>query len=67
MADCDVRPDIAERVLGHVIPGVAGTYNRSKHADQKADALQVLANRIAMIISPPAPNVIAIRRKGKTR
>jgi integrase len=50
MSDAGVRPDIAERVLGHAIPGVGGVYDRSGYFEQKAEALKALANKIESII-----------------
>ena len=44
MARAGVRPDISERVLGHVIAGVEGTYDRHSYADEKQDALEKLTN-----------------------
>jgi integrase len=35
MVRAGVRPDISERVLGHVIAGVEGTYDRHSYADEK--------------------------------
>ncbi len=40
MARAGVRPDISDRVLGHAIAGVAGTYDRHTFDPKKADALQ---------------------------
>ena len=34
--------DHAERVLGHVIPGVRGVYDRHEYAAEKLDALEKL-------------------------
>ena len=42
MARAGVRPDISERVLGHVIKGVEGVYDRYEYTPEKADALQRL-------------------------
>ena len=39
MARAGVRPDISERVLGHTIKGVEGTYDQHDYSDEKADAL----------------------------
>ena len=39
MARAGVRPDIAERVLGHAIAGVEGVYDRHTYTDEKAEAL----------------------------
>jgi hypothetical protein len=50
MADADVLPHISERVLGHAIQGVEGTYDQLKYETQKADALQRLAAQIELII-----------------
>jgi integrase len=52
MARAGVRPDISERVLGHVIAGVEGTYDRHSYADEKRDALEKLAAMIEHIVDP---------------
>jgi integrase len=52
MARAGVRPDISERVLGHVIAGVEGTYDRHSYADEKRDALEKLATVIERILNP---------------
>ncbi len=57
MARAGVRPDIKERVLGHVIPGVAKVYDRHDYADEKRDALEKLAAKIDLILNPPQSNV----------
>ena len=61
MSDADVRPDIVERVLGHQIQGVAGTYNQAKYQEQKSRALKTLATRIEMIVNPATDNAVAMR------
>ncbi len=61
MARAGVRPDIGERVLGHVIEGVEGVYDRHSYREEKADALNKLAGLIALILDPPAENVIPMR------
>jgi integrase len=48
-----VQPHIAERVLGHAIPGVAGVYDVHRYEHEKADALRKLASLIDKIVSPP--------------
>ena len=40
MAEIGVLQEIIERVLGHKIAGVAGTYNRHSYFDQKLEALE---------------------------
>ncbi|SHL47476.1 tyrosine-type recombinase/integrase [Bradyrhizobium lablabi] len=57
MARAGVRPDISERVLGHVIAGVEGTYDRHSYADEKRDALEKLAAMIGRILNPQPTNV----------
>lgn len=47
-----VRPDIAERVLGHAIGGVAAVYDRHRYDSEKADALHRLASVIDSIVHP---------------
>jgi integrase len=60
MARAGVRPDISERVLGHVIAGVEGTYDRHSYADEKRDALEKLAMMIERILNPLPSSVAAI-------
>ena len=52
MVRAGVRPDISERVLGHVIAGVEGTYDRHDYAPEKRDALEKLAAMIDRILNP---------------
>ncbi len=61
MSRTGVRPDIAERVMGHAIKGVEGVYDRHSYRDEKADALRRLAGQIEMILHPPADNVTSLR------
>ena len=61
MARAGVRSEIAERVMGHVLPGVEGIYDRREYREEKADALKKLAGLIAMILDPPAENVTPLR------
>jgi integrase len=52
MSRAGVRSDIAERVLGHVIPGVEGIYDRHSYREEKAEALCRLAALIEEITTP---------------
>ena len=52
MVRAGVRPDISERVLGHVIAGVEGTYDRHSYMDEKRDALEKLNSVIERILNP---------------
>jgi integrase len=55
-----VRPDIAERVLGHAVGGVEGVYDRHHYDDEKADALRRLVALVGRIVNPPADNVVVL-------
>ncbi len=59
MVRAGVRPDISERVLGHVIAGVEGTYDRHSYAEEKRDALESLAAMIDRILKP-TPSKVAV-------
>jgi integrase len=55
MSRAKVDRAIAERVLGHAIPGVEGVYDRHGYLNEKSDALRKLAAQITEIVRPPAP------------
>jgi integrase len=59
MSRAGIRPDIAERVLGHAIAGVGGIYDRHSYRDEKAHALRALAGLIESITNPPS-GVVAL-------
>ena len=63
MSRAGVRPDISERVLGHVIKGVEGVYDRHSYTEEKAHALKALAGLIEKIINPPADNVVSLEAR----
>jgi integrase len=65
MAAAGVPDNIGERVLGHVIPGVHGVYNRHQYLVEKADALTRLANFIDGIVHPRPPNIVPLRKRAK--
>jgi len=50
MSRAGVPTDHAERVLGHVIGGVRGTYDRYEYREEKRDALEKLARQFDWII-----------------
>jgi integrase len=61
MSRAGVLSEHAERVLGHVLGGVEGIYNRHSYAAEKADALRKLAALIERIVNPPAAdNVVPL-------
>ena len=51
MVRAGVRPDISERVLGHVIKGVEGTYDRHDYMTEKRAALESLAVEVRAILN----------------
>jgi integrase len=51
MSRAGVASDIAERVIGHVIPGVRGVYDRHSYAHEKRAALEALAKLVGEIIA----------------
>jgi integrase len=57
-----VPSDHAERVLGHVIGGVRGVYDRHEYAEEKAAALRKLAIEIDRIIHD-RPKAVRLVRK----
>lgn len=61
MARAGVRPDVAERVMGHAIQGVEGIYDRHHYREEKAAALRHLAGLIARIVHP-SENVVQLER-----
>jgi hypothetical protein len=50
MSRAGVRPDIAERVLGHAIVGVRGIYDRHAFLEEKRQALELLADTVRAIV-----------------
>jgi len=57
MSRAGVPSDHAERCLGHVLPGVRGTYDRYEYMTEKKRAFEALAALVDRTINPPAGNV----------
>jgi len=51
-SDLDVDAFIAERVLGHALPGLHGVYDQGAHRTQKRAALEKWAERLLAIVDP---------------
>jgi integrase len=66
MSRAGIRPDIAERVMGHAIAGVEGVYDRHSYREEKADALARLAALIDGIVHP-RENVVPMAKRKKRR
>lgn len=63
MARAGVRPDIAERVVGHVVGNTVGRiYDRHTYEADKRAALEALARLIADILDPQPANVVPLRQ-----
>jgi integrase len=64
MSRAGIRPDIAERVLGHAIKGVERTYDRHKYRDEKAHALKALAGLIETVLAKQNASVVEFAKRG---
>jgi integrase len=60
MSRAGISSDIAERCLGHVIPGVRGIYDRHTYREEMLQAYEKLASLISRIVEDQ-PSVIPIR------
>ena len=65
LSRANVRPDIAEKVLGHVPQGVEATYDRHDYVDQKTDALKRLAALIEEIVNGTPAKVVRLKPKAR--
>jgi integrase len=59
MSRAGVRPDISERVLGHVIRGVEGVYDQHDYLAEKREALALLARQVQLIVEPDLAEALA--------
>ena len=59
MSRAGVPSDHAERCLGHVLPGIRGTYDRHEYLNEKRYAFEALAALIDRIVNP-ADNIVAL-------
>jgi integrase len=57
-----VNADIAEMLLGHLLPGIRKTYDVHGYIDEKRTAYEALEREVDLIINPPAADVITFRR-----
>jgi integrase len=61
MARAGVRPDVAERTLGHAMGEIEDIYNRHSYFEEKAHALKALAGLIELILAPQDSKVRSLR------
>jgi integrase len=59
MSRAGVPSDHAERCLGHVLPGIRGTYDRHEYLNEKRYAFEALAALIDRIVNPD-DNIVAL-------
>jgi integrase len=59
MSRAGVPSNHAERCLGHVLPGIRGTYDRHEYLPEKERAFTALATMIERIVKPPPVNVLS--------
>ena len=64
LAELGIAERAAEAVLGHVIGGIKGVYDRHKYLVEKTDALTRLAAHVDGIVHP-RPNVVPMRKRAK--
>jgi integrase len=64
MSRVGVPSDHAERCLGHVLPGIRGTYDRHEYLNEKRSAFEALATLTERIVSP-ADNVVTLSENVK--
>jgi integrase len=64
MIRAGVSPHDGERVLGHVLPGIEGVYDRHAYLGEKREALRKLANLIQRIVASKS-NVEPMRRRAR--
>ena len=58
--------NVAEAVLAHRPPGIVGTYNLHEYEDEKAEALEAWAQRLATIVNPmPAAPAKVVKLRGR--
>jgi integrase len=74
VGDCGVEAYIAERVLGHALPGLHGVYDQGTHLNAKRMALIAWERRLISLVeadAPTTPNVVSAdavaRRRGNRR
>jgi integrase len=57
-----VNSDVAEMLLGHLLPGLRKTYDVHGYLDEKRAAYETLEREIDLIVNPPDAAVLPFRR-----
>lgn len=58
LSACKVRPDIAELVIGHVKPGIVGTYDHHEFEDERRHAVEAWEARLLRILDGEDPDAM---------
>jgi integrase len=61
MSRAGIPYDVAERMLGHAMPGIRATYDRHRFFEEMQTAYEALAALIGRIVDPPSENVVMLR------
>jgi integrase len=70
VGDCGVEAYIAERVIGHALPGLHGVYDQGTHLNAKRIALVAWERRLLSIVEPSepaAPGVVPMEELDRRR
>jgi hypothetical protein len=63
-----VQHEVKEAVLAHRPPGIVGVYDLHEYEDEKREALEKWAQRLASIVSPePAAPAKVVKLRGRRR
>jgi integrase len=62
LARLGINREVAERIMGHALIGVEGTYNRFDYVAEKSHALATLAKHIEDVLQPPPAKVVPMRK-----
>lgn len=62
MTRAGIAPHVSERVLGHVIKGVEGVYDRHDYGDEKRHALDALAAEIGRVQKGQSAKLLRLKR-----
>jgi hypothetical protein len=60
---------VAERIIGHALPGLPRVYDQGTHRPQKRDALEPWTPALVALVEPPptSPGKVVPMRTGKRR
>jgi integrase len=69
LSRCGVRPDIAERILGHSVGGHLGAvYDQHRYVEEMREGVEALAQMVERVVRPPKAKVADMAaERGKRR